>query len=216
MRVVDVDFASLVTASLNGADGRQVVAEELVPAALQLCADPVAAVRHAAAAECAATAAQLHRLLGAGRRPSASTDPSTTSSTAPTGDGCASIADSSSTPPPSPAASGAPEMAEAGGKSSLGNPDITHANHAEGLQEGQGSSPSTAEVEAANQERRAMPTDEPPSEGGRAQEGSLFASLLRQLKSELAHSRSYRARHSFVLVCSNVLGALADPRIFQF
>ncbi|KAK9915287.1 hypothetical protein WJX75_007134 [Coccomyxa subellipsoidea] len=50
---------------------------------------------------------------------------------------------------------------------------------------------------------------EPPDEPDQGQVGEVLSSLLRRLKTDLAHSRSFRSRHSFVVVCQHILGMQA-------
>jgi hypothetical protein len=160
--------------------GVQVVAESLVPTAVLLCQDPVAAVRHAAAAECAAMAAHLFSCVGSAAHPSG---PAASASTAGSALG------------QSAAASGAAEVsAEAG--------SVSGAEYGETLL------PASKTGTAHEATPALLPAErEPPDEPDQGQVGEVLSSLLRRLKTDLAHSRSFRSRHSFVVVCQHILGA---------
>lgn len=166
--------------------GVQVVAESLVPTAVLLCQDPVAAVRHAAAAECAAMSAHLFNCIGSAHPSGPAASASTAGS--PLGQ--------------SAAASGAAEVsAEAG--------SVSGAEYGETLL------PASETGTAHEASPGLLPAESgPPDEPDQDQVGEVLSSLLRQLKTDLAHSRSFRSRHSFVVVCQHILGApLQAPKI---
>ncbi len=155
-----------------------------MPSAVQLCQDPVAAVRHAAAAESAAMAAHLFGLVVAPTGPS----------------GLTGTASSAGSAPAEPSASlSRPEAAaEAASASTADHQVLPPAVGERGdTREWDHALPSSGSARAGA-----------PGEADREQWREVLESLLQQLKCSLARSRSFRSRHSFVLVCQHILGAL--------
>lgn len=179
-----------------------------MPAALQLCQDPVAAVRHAAAAEAAAMATHLFGLLTSSTpagplgtpgaaftaahetaHPSAvdqqevSAQPSGTSAAAECAEACSAGA-----------ASQEPQMSTEGGPEKKA-PHSTHEH------------PSSAQTNGGSPGGGIVQPGEPPDQG---EQRRVLAALLCRLTSELADSRSFRSRLTFVLVCHHIVGAPVD------
>ena len=178
----------------------QVWEELLVPAALQLCQDPVAAVRHAAAAEAAALAAHLFSLV-------------TSSSPAGPPDTAGAASTAAHQPARSSAADQQEEPAQPSGTTTAaeeGSHELRTSTKPGAEKEARHSMhdhPSSAQRECASPGRGAVQPGEPPDQGEQKQ---VLAALLGRLTSELADSRSFRSRLTFVLVCHHILGALAD------
>ncbi len=180
-----------------------------MPAALQLCQDPVAAVRHAAAAEAAAMAAYLFSFLPSSS-PAGLRGTAGPAATAAHGSASASSAgqhEASAQPQRTAAAAECVEEDRAGAASreprmSTGTGAEQKAPHSTRER------PSSTQRNASSPGRSSVQPGEPPDQG---EQRRVLAALLSRLTSELADSRSFRSRLTFVLVCHHILGAAAVP-----